>query len=109
MFEGGEEEEVGVVGEGDVATLIPFTHAKLNNWGWIDGPSIGRCCEEESAATERMGENAGLRTFCSLAAGTGAFRLLYHVEMIGNLLAFTRDSGGGIRRLPRGHGSGSHY
>lgn len=45
ILEGGEEEEVCIVREGDVGIGIrTFKDAKLDNWWWIDRTTIGRSC-----------------------------------------------------------------
>lgn len=46
QLEGSEEEEVGLITEGDVLPIGAFTleDSELNDGRWIDRSSIGGCC-----------------------------------------------------------------
>jgi len=38
----GEQKEIGIVGEGNIALGISLKYAKLNDWRWVDRTAIGR-------------------------------------------------------------------
>ena len=50
MLQGGVEEEVGLVGEGDVLLVIAqaFKDAEVNNGRWIDRSAVGTGCSTVS-------------------------------------------------------------
>lgn len=43
-FQSCEEEEVGIVGEGNVLLAVAFENAKLDDRRRVDGTTICRCC-----------------------------------------------------------------
>ena len=88
ILEGGKEEEVGVVCEGDL--LLAFEDAQLDNRRRVHGTSVGA-------------------RLCTTPTGAGAFGLLDDLQRISDLASVLGGAHGGALRLIGNGNNGCHW
>lgn len=101
-----KEEEVGIVGEGDVVHGLALEDAKLDNRGWIDRAPVGRRCKSQSDDAARAEEGLTLGTRSTSPSTLG---LLDDSQLIGDLssiLGRPRDLAGSL--VADGHDGRRH-
>ena len=86
-LKGSEEEEVGIVVEGDVLFGVAFENSKLDDWRRIDWTAICRGC---STSVQRPPKtvNRMKGTFCARTTSSGTLWLLNNVHLVCQLAPF---------------------
>ena len=82
MLERGVEEEVGCMRKGDLLLIFAsaFKDAQLNDWGWVNRPSISGGCSMKLVKS-LWGIPRNL-TLCTGPAGPCSLGLLHHGHLI---------------------------
>lgn len=61
-LEGGEQEEIGIVGESDILLFLAFVDFEFHHGRWIDRPTVCRRCRKHE---KDFGNNDGIQTYTS--------------------------------------------
>lgn len=99
----GIEEEVGIIGEGNVGFLCVVSwfrlpDAQFDDRRGINWATVGRCCESISELSRPNLTMANF-TFGPSTASSRTFRLLLNFQPVCELFAFTGDSADRVYRL----------
>lgn len=108
VFQGREEEVVGVHHEGNVLDHVvglDLEDLELHYRWRVHRSAVGRCCMEVSTEEVRCGRAVG-HTLLAGTACAGTHGLLEHLKLIPQAFALAGQSGGGAPGLV-GHGDGA--